>query len=95
MARAYTARRPGRSYPERRSKVTITYIDGEVKEFGLSASAHIASYLAREAAVSGMLVLRDDTAGTSACIPAAQIRHMEIEADDPVSSDMQPEPEEE
>jgi CRISPR-associated endonuclease/helicase Cas3 len=42
--------------------VTVTFNDGEVKTYEISAGAGITSYLMREAGESGILTLRDDDA---------------------------------
>lgn len=61
-----------------RSVVTITYIDGEVKAYEMSASPRIVHYLATEAASTGMFIIRDDDDETSTLIPMDQIRSMGI-----------------
>lgn len=66
-------------YKDVSSKVSITFVDGEVKDYIMTASPGIVHYLAREAAANGMLIFRDDKARKSQAIPMAQIRNMEIE----------------
>lgn len=65
-------------YAKTRSVVTITYIDGEVKDYEMSASPHIIHYLATEAASTGMFIIRDDDDQTSTLIPMDQVRSMGI-----------------
>lgn len=61
-------------YPKQRSRVTITFNDGEVSMYDISAGHGIAGYLMQEASSTGIVVLRDDDAGTSVCIPLDRIR---------------------
>jgi hypothetical protein len=61
-------------YPKQRSVVTVVYDDGVVSTYQISAGHTIASYLMQEAAGTGIVVLRDDDAGTAVCIPLARIR---------------------
>ena len=63
-------------YPKQRSSVTVTFNDGEVKTYDISAGAGITSYLMREAGESGIVTLRDDEAQTAVCIPLSLIRDM-------------------
>ncbi len=65
-------------YGPERSNVIVTYTDGEVKEFTMSAGPRIAGYLMQEAARSGVMVIRDDDLAQSVGIPLAQIRHVEV-----------------
>ena len=65
-----------------RSTVTITFIDGEVREYGISASHKIAHYLFGEASRTGFLQMRDDDSGVSHCVPTAQIRDVQIKTDE-------------
>lgn len=55
-----------------RSIVEVTFIDGEMKNYVISASPTISQYLAREAAQTGILTLfnEDEAHG----IPLTQIR---------------------
>lgn len=65
-------------YEKRQSKVSITFTDGEVKDYIMTASHSIASYLMREAAQTGVLVIRNDDEKSSNCIPISQIRDVEV-----------------
>lgn len=65
------------------SVVDVTFIDGEVKSFIMTASNAIASYLMEEAARTGVLIMRDDRSKRSVCIPLAQVRHVEIQTINP------------
>lgn len=60
------------------SDVTITFDDGEVKKYRISASPSIGGYLASEAGRSGILSLfnKDQSYG----IPLSRIRDWSIEA---------------
>lgn len=66
-------------YPPQNSNVDVIFIDGEVKTFTITASNGIAQHLMSEAAKTGVLVMRDDVAKKSICIPLAQVRHIEIQ----------------
>jgi hypothetical protein len=61
-------------YPKQRSRVTITFIDGEVKVYEISAGASISGYLMRDAGNTGIVTLRDDEAQTAVCVPLERIR---------------------
>jgi len=65
-------------YPKQRSNVTITFSDGEVKTYTISAGASIAGYLMRDASDTGIVTLRDDDAGTATCIPLDRIRDVQF-----------------
>lgn len=47
------------SYPKQRSLVTVTFNDGEVRDYEISAGAGIARYLAQDSGTTGTLVLMD------------------------------------
>lgn len=64
-------------YPDRESEVTVTFVDGEVKKYRISAGASITRYLADQVANTGVLVLLNG--GTTHNIPIAQIREYEIQ----------------
>lgn len=72
-----------RDYPQQQSAVDVIFIDGEVKTFTITASNGIAHHLMSEAAKTGVLVMRNDNAKKSICIPLAQVRHIEIQTIDP------------
>ena len=67
-----------KKYPRRYSSVEVTFQDGEVRRYRMSATPAIAQWLMREAAQTGTLVLRDDARGSAICIPMANVRHVEI-----------------
>ena len=64
--------------PKQRSTVTVTFEDGEVKSYPVSAGSGIAGYMIEQAAQTGIVVLRDDDAGTAICIPLARIRDVQF-----------------
>jgi hypothetical protein len=67
----------GPNYPrDTESLVTVTFTDGEVKVYPISASPTIARYLGREMSDNGVLTLfcKKQSVG----IPASQIRTFEI-----------------
>lgn len=72
-----------RGYPPQESAVEVTYIDGEIKSFIITAGNGIVHHLMKEAAQTGMLVMRDDKARKSICIPMAQVRHISMQTLDP------------
>lgn len=59
------------------SKVTVTFIDGQVKEYIITAAPTISTHLARTSGETGTLVLFN--AETSSNIPVSQIREYELE----------------
>lgn len=63
--------------PQRHSKVMITFTDGEVKEYVISAGRGIMMYLTREAGQTGILTLWNKQ--VSYAIPIASIRDWSIE----------------
>ncbi len=70
------------------SDVTVTFNDGEVKVYRISAGPDISGYLAREAGQSGMLSLWDKN--RSHGIPVERIRDWTIDAveiEEPVKTD--------
>lgn len=68
---------PTRPYPEdTESLVTVTYTDGEVVVYPISAGPGVTRYLAREMGNTGSLTLF--TKSSSVTIPSDQIRNYEI-----------------
>ena len=67
-----------KKYPKQRSIVTVTFNDGEVKTYEISAGSGIAGFLMREASDTGIVTLRDDDAGAAVCIPLDHIRDIQI-----------------
>jgi hypothetical protein len=63
-------------YPNKWSTVTVTFTDGEVKNYLISAGPSIGGYLAREAGSSGILSLFNPQ--QSWAIPLANIRDWSI-----------------
>jgi hypothetical protein len=59
------------------SKVRVTFIDGEVKEYTITASPFIGRWLAEEAGRTGMLTLFNRTSAWT--IPIENIREYAIE----------------
>lgn len=60
------------NYPPQHSLVEVTFIDGKVKTYSMTAGAGIARYLAQDSGATGTLTLLngDEAYG----IPVAQIR---------------------
>ena len=48
-----------KKYPKTKSIVTITFLDGEVREYEMSAGNGICKYLVKDASETGMLTLID------------------------------------
>ena len=67
-----------RQYPKQRSTVAVTFNDGEMKTYEISAGASIAGYLMKEASETGIVTLRDDDAGAAVCVPLDRIRDIQI-----------------
>ena len=67
-----------KKYPKQRSTVTVTFNDGEVKTYEMSAGSSISGFLMREARDTGIVTLRDDDAGAAVCVPLARIRDIQI-----------------
>lgn len=63
-------------YPKRSSEVTLTFIDGEVKEYQISAGSGISPFLAKQAGETGVLVLLNGEVTYN--IPVSQIKEYEI-----------------
>lgn len=61
-----------RKYPQTSSLVVVTFNDGEVKEYVISAGPSIGGYLARDAGETGILNLYNND--ESYAIPLANIR---------------------
>lgn len=66
---------PRRIY-ENLSDVEVTFMDGEVKTYRISAGIRIGQYLAREAAETGILTLFNDE--VSHGVPLNNIREYQI-----------------
>lgn len=67
-----------KKYPKQRSVVTVTFNDGEVKTYEISAGASISGYLLRDASDTGIVTLRDDDAATAVCVPLDRIRDIQF-----------------
>jgi hypothetical protein len=67
-----------KKYPKQRSVVTVTFNDGEVRTYEISAGASIAGYLMRDASDTGVVTLRDDESGSAVCIPLDRIRDVQF-----------------
>lgn len=63
-------------YPATESAVDVTFIDGEVKTYFITAGIGIGQYLAGQAAETGVLVLFNNS--VSHGIPMSQIREYVI-----------------
>ena len=67
-----------RKYKAARSIVEVTFLDGEVKEYEISAGSGISKYLADQAADGGILFFLDFNNRASLSIPVANIRDWTI-----------------
>ena len=68
-----------KKFPKVTSNVIITFTDGEVVEYMITAGAGISRYLADNATESGVLCFWDKDDRSSISIPVSQIRHYRIE----------------
>ena len=68
-----------KKYPKTKSIVTITFLDGEVREYEMSAGNGICKYLVRDASETGMLTLIDYNSKNSTMVPVANIREFSID----------------
>lgn len=64
------------NYPPRKSKVTIEFLDGEIKEYEITAGCGILPYLMREAGDTGTLVLLNGPEAHG--IPMVNVRNIEL-----------------
>ena len=64
------------NYPAKYSRVTVTLIDGEIKEYNLTAGSGLLRYLMTEAANTGALVLL--CGDKTYAIPMTQIAEVEM-----------------
>jgi len=67
-----------KTYPKQRSIVSVTFNDGEVRSYEISAGASIAGFLMRDASDTGIVTLRDDESGSAVCIPLDRIRDVQF-----------------
>ena len=67
-----------RKYKAARSIVEVTFLDGEVKEYEISAGSGISKYLADQASDGGILCFLDFNNRASLSIPVANIRDWSI-----------------
>ena len=67
-----------KTYPKQRSIVSVTFDDGEVRSYEISAGASIAGFLMRDASDTGIVTLRDDESGSAVCIPLSRIRDVQF-----------------
>lgn len=76
--------------PKEYSNVTVTFKDGEVKTYLISAGPGVGGYLAREASACGVLSLFNGE--QSFGVPLDNIRDWQIEATAPPEANEAPEP---
>jgi hypothetical protein len=62
-----------------RSRVTVVFLDGEVREYEISAGSTISKYLVEQAAELKILCFFDRKQKTSFNVPLANIREWTIE----------------
>ena len=74
-----TEKKMTKKYPPTKSKVTITFLDGEVREYEMSAGNGIGRYLVKDASETGMLTLIDFRNHNSTMVPVANIREFSID----------------
>jgi len=83
--------KPGKKkWPDCRSMVNVVFLDGEVREYEISASSHLSKYLVEQASETGILCFIDKRQKASLSIPVANIREWslkEIEEQKPQLTD--------
>ncbi len=67
-----------RKYKAARSIVEVTFLDGEVKEYEISAGSGISKYLADQASDGGILCFLDFKNRASVSMPVSNIRDWSI-----------------
>lgn len=87
-----------KKYPPVRSLVEITFLDGEVRSYEITAGSGLSKYLCEQASETGILCFIDARQRSSLSIPVANIREwtikeIAIDRDDEVEITPQPEPE--
>ncbi len=68
-----------RQYKDARSRIEITFLDGEVRQYEISAGAGLSKYLANQAAECGILCFIDYQQKASLSIPVANIREWSLQ----------------
>ena len=63
-----------KKWPDCRSMVNVIFLDGEVREYEISASSHLSKYLVEQASETGILCFIDKRQKASLSIPVANIR---------------------
>ena len=71
--------KPGKKkWPDCRSMVNVVFLDGEVREYEISASSHLSKYLVEQASETGILCFIDKRQKASLSIPVANIREWSL-----------------
>jgi len=67
-----------KQWPDCRSMVNVVFLDGEVREYEISASSHLSKYLVEQASETGILCFIDKRQKASLSIPVANIREWSL-----------------
>lgn len=67
-----------KKYPDKRSLVQIVFLDGELREYEISASSYLSRYLVEQASEHGILCFIDKKQKASLSIPVANIREWSL-----------------
>lgn len=67
-----------KKWPDCRSMVNVVFLDGEVREYEISASSHLSKYLVEQASETGILCFIDKRQKASLSIPVANIREWSL-----------------
>ena len=67
-----------KQWPDCRSMVNVIFLDGEIREYEISASSHLSRYLVEQASETGILCFIDKRQKASLSIPVANIREWSL-----------------
>lgn len=67
-----------KKWPDCRSMVNVIFLDGEIREYEISASSHLSRYLVEQASETGILCFIDKRQKASLSIPVANIREWSL-----------------
>lgn len=67
-----------KQWPDCRSMVNVVFLDGEVREYEISASSYLSKYLVEQASETGILCFIDKRKKASLSIPVANIREWSL-----------------
>jgi len=82
-----------KKWPDCRSMVNVVFLDGEVREYEISASSHLSKYLVEQASQTGILCFIDKRQKASLSIPVANIREWSLKEIEEAPAPAEPAPE--